>query len=70
MSSQTGGDIESRVPFDLAVLKTILNFILGPIPRGLPGEGPDCQFPQEIMGFGPIPARIRGVRCFLFCFWH
>ncbi len=26
--------------------------------RGVPGEGPDCRFPKEIIGFGPIPARI------------
>ena len=26
--------------------------------RGVPGEGPDCHSPKEILGFGPIPARI------------
>ncbi len=29
-------------------------------PRGVPGEGPDYHFLQEIGGFGPIPARIWG----------
>ncbi len=30
------------------VLKTIFNFVLGPPPQGVPGEGPDCHFPTEI----------------------
>ena len=30
-----------------------------PLPRGVPGEGPDCHFPKDIAGFGPIPARFR-----------
>ncbi len=42
-----------------AVLKTIFNFGLGnPLPRGVPGQGPDCHFPKEIGGFadsGPDP---------------
>ncbi len=47
---------------DLAVLEIIFNFILGPpLPRGVPGEGPDCNCSREIVGVGPIPARIRGV---------
>ncbi len=33
---------------------------LSPLPPGDPGEGPDCRFLQEIVGLGPIPARIRG----------
>ena len=33
---------------------------LAPLPRVVPGEGPDCHCPEEIVGFGPIPARIRG----------
>ncbi len=28
-------------------------------------EGPDCQFPKELVGFGPIPARIRGFVTFI-----
>ncbi len=45
----------------LEVRKMIFNFCLGPpIPRGVPGEGPDCHFPKELVGVGPIPARIRG----------
>ncbi len=28
-------------------------------PPGGPGEDPDCHFPKETEGFGPIPARIR-----------
>jgi hypothetical protein len=44
-----------------------LNLVLGPppLPRGVPGEGPDCHFPKEIVGFGPIPARIRGFLIFI-----
>ncbi len=43
----------------LAVLKIIFNFVLGPpLPRGVPGEGPECHVPKEIAGVGPIPARI------------
>ncbi len=33
----------------------------------LPG-GPDCHLPKEIIGFGPIPARIRGETYLLFVF--
>ncbi len=44
------------------MLKPIFNLDLAPpSPRGVPGEGPGCQFPKEIDGFGPIPARILGV---------
>ncbi len=44
----------------LEVLKMIFNFCLvPPLPRGVPGEGPDCHFPKEIVGFwadsGPNP---------------
>ncbi len=47
-------------PVILDVLKIIFNFVLGPpLPRGVPGEGPDCYLPKAIAGFGPIPARIR-----------
>ena len=50
----------------LDVLKIIYNFVLGPpLPRGVPGEGPDCHFPKEIVGFGPIPARILGFSIFI-----
>ena len=38
----------------LELLKMILNFVLGPpLPRGVPGEGPDYNFPKEIDGFLP-----------------
>ena len=34
------------------MLKTIFSFLLGlPLPRGVPGEGPDCQS-QGDQGFG------------------
>ena len=54
----------------------ILSFVLGsPSPRGVPGEGPDCHSPKEIVGLGPIPARILGflvlilaLMCVLFVF--
>ncbi len=47
--------------YDVAVLKAIFNFYLGPPPPpGGPGEGPDCHLPEEIVVFGSIPARIRG----------
>ena len=35
---------------------------------GGPGEGPDCHLPKEIVGFGPIPARILGETHYLFLF--
>ncbi len=34
-------------------------FLILSLARGVPGEGPDCHVPQEIIGFEPIPARIR-----------
>ncbi len=49
----------------LSVLKDIFDFYLGPPPRGVPGEGPDCHFLEEIGGFGPAIARIRGLNLFL-----
>ena len=50
----------------LEVLKMIFNFILGPpLPLGIPGEGPDCHYPKAIVGFGPIPARIRKLLIFI-----
>ena len=52
---------------NLDLLKTVFNFGLGPlVPTGVPGEGPDTHFPEEIMGLVPIPARIRGVIYFEF----
>ncbi len=45
----------------LDVLQIVFIFVLGPaLPRGVPGEGPECHFPKEIVGFGPLPARFRG----------
>ncbi len=41
-------------------------FIGPPLPRGVPGEGPDCHLSKGIVGFGPIPVRILE---FLFLFW-
>ncbi len=55
----------------LAVLKIIFYFVLAPPPPphppppGVPGEGPDCHFPKVIVGFGFIPARIRGFLIFM-----
>ncbi len=47
-------------------LKCFLFFVFPPhLPRGVPGEGPDCHVPKEIVGFGPIPARIRGFLIFI-----
>ncbi len=37
---------------------------------GVPGEGPDCHFPKEIVGFGPIPARNPGSFNFYFGLKH
>jgi hypothetical protein len=34
-------------------------FLILSLARGVPGDGPDCHFPKAIVGFGPIPARIR-----------
>ncbi len=42
----------------LAVLNMIFIFSLGP-------GGPDCNCPKAIIGFGPIPARIRGFLIFI-----
>ncbi len=36
---------------------TVVLFVLA---QRVPGEGPDGHFPQEVEGFGPVPARIRG----------
>ncbi len=33
--------------------------------RGVPGEGPDCHFPKDLIAFGPIPARIRKFLIFI-----
>ncbi len=60
------GWVAARGPLSLVVLKIIFNFVLGPpLPRGVPGEGPDCHFPKEIVGLGPIPARILGFLIFI-----
>ncbi len=40
-------------------------FLIFPLARGVPGKGPDCNFPEGIVGFGPIPARIRGFLIFI-----
>jgi hypothetical protein len=45
--------------YDLAVLKTVFNFVLGP------GEGPYYHFPKGIGSLGPIAARIRWDSLFL-----
>ncbi len=42
----------------------IFNFLLGP--GGVPGEGPDCHFPKEIVDVGQIPARFRDIFNFYF----
>ncbi len=44
----------------LVVLKTVFNLFLAHLPRGVPEEGPDCHFPWQIVGLGPMSARIRG----------
>ncbi len=65
------GPIQTQNMYDLlfpAALKAIFNFVLGPpYPRWFPGEGSVCHFLEEIVGFGPIPARIPGVMDFYFC---
>jgi hypothetical protein len=48
---------EVNAESDLAALKIVFNFVLGP---PFPGEDPDCHFPKGIGGLGPILARIRG----------
>jgi hypothetical protein len=53
--------LESSLAILLAVLKIIFIFVSWPpLLRGVPGDGPDCHVPTEIVGVGPIPARIRG----------
>ncbi len=59
----------SKVAIALAVLKTIFNFVLGSLPPGGPGEGPDYQFSKGIGVLGPVPARIPGDFIFLICLW-
>ncbi len=36
------------------------------VPRGVPGNGPDGHFPQEIEGLGSVTARIPEVICILY----
>ncbi len=51
----------------LAVMRAIFYlFLAPPLPRGVSGEGPDCQFLKEILPFWPIPALIREVICLQF----
>ena len=52
------GDLQYPVSiFILEVLKIVFNFCAWPpLPRGVPGEGPECHFLKEIVGVGPIPA--------------
>ncbi len=52
-----------------AVFKDAFDFALVCPPPGGPGEGPDCHFPKEIGGFGPIPGQIRGETHLLLSFW-
>ena len=54
-----GQRVHRGATFTQLYLRTCFILFLSP-PRGCPGEGPDCHFPKEIVGFGPIPARIRG----------
>ncbi len=42
------------------VLAVLIVFLFLSLARGVPGEGPHCNFPKEIVGFGTIPARILG----------
>ncbi len=49
-----------------AVFKDAFILFLSPLPPGGPGEGCNCHFPKGILGFGPIPAQIRGETYFLF----
>ncbi len=45
----------------LAVLNTIFNFVLGPpLPRGVPGEEPDCHFPKALGGLWADSSPDRG----------
>ncbi len=53
----TGMTFGVNANLDLDVLNIFFIFFSWP---PLPGEGPDCHVPKEIVGFGPIPARIRG----------
>ncbi len=40
------------------MFKTVFDLVLWPLfLRGVPGEGPECNFLEHIVGFGPIPAR-------------
>ena len=53
----------------LAGLQGIFVFVVAPpLPRGFPGEGPDCHFLEGTGDVWPIPARIRGVLYISFLF--
>ncbi len=55
------GDTHMAPNHTPVVFRIAFYVFLGPHPPGGPGEGPDCHVPQKIDGFGPVPARIRGV---------
>ncbi len=53
----------TNIQHHLVVLKTMFVCVLGPPPPGGPGGGSGLSV-SEIEGFGPIPARTRGVLYF------
>ncbi len=55
----------SFVFFILDVLKTILIWVLDPLPKGVPGEGPDSCFPQETRRFWAVAGPDPGGNSFL-----
>ncbi len=56
---------KSNTSLDVLNMFFFFFFLAPPPPPGALGEGPDCHFPVEIVGFGPIPARIRGFLIFI-----
>ncbi len=50
---------------DLALLETIFYFVLlPPLPRWVPGEGPDSEFPSEVEDFLADPGPDTGGNIF------
>ncbi len=63
------GEAMHRCPIPTHLyLRMLFMLFLTPLPRG-PAKGPDCHFPNEIEGLGPIPARIRRGAYLVHYFW-
>ncbi len=53
---RSGGALgDELVPHGGGTHKLFFILILFPLPRGVPGEGPNCHFLFKVGGFGPDP---------------